>query len=210
MIFHLVLSIDESKRFVCIYYLFLMLINWQTAIKITSSSVSLEAMFVARFIAAAFSGGCRQIFVAAASCATKPPPPPQPLYGPFTGPPGWAGARRELLDFVVQAKINRGRHTDHLAERHSIRTKQCPPPPSSHWIHHLCATEVRNKTLCVSSGLQRRHILRSACIVCKRLLVENTHTLGCIETWFYTHEHHFTANVTTINDPSHYSQTCMI
>jgi len=50
--------------------------------------VSLEAMFVARFIAAAFSGGCRQIFVAAASCATKPPPPPQPLYGPFTGPPG--------------------------------------------------------------------------------------------------------------------------
>jgi len=30
---------------------------------------------------------------------------------------------------LVQGKINRGRHTDHLAG-HSIRTNQCPPPPS--------------------------------------------------------------------------------
>jgi len=47
------------------------------------------------------------------------------------GPLGWAGARRELLDFMVQGKINRGRHTDHPAGRHSIRTNQClhhPPP----------------------------------------------------------------------------------
>jgi len=29
----------------------------------------------------------------------------------FSGPPGWAGARRELLDFMVQGKINRGRQT---------------------------------------------------------------------------------------------------
>jgi len=48
----------------------------------------------------------------------------------FPGPPGWAGARRELLDFMVQGKINRGRHTDHPAGCHSIRTNQCPPPPS--------------------------------------------------------------------------------
>jgi len=48
----------------------------------------------------------------------------------FPGPPGWAGARRELLDFMVQGKINRDRHTDHPAGRHSIRTNQCPPPPS--------------------------------------------------------------------------------
>jgi len=41
-----------------------------------------------------------------------------------------AGARREFLDFMVQGKINRGRHTDHLAGHHSIRIKQCPPPPS--------------------------------------------------------------------------------
>jgi len=31
----------------------------------------------------------------------------------FPGPPGWASARRELLDFMVQGEINRGRHTDH-------------------------------------------------------------------------------------------------
>ena len=48
----------------------------------------------------------------------------------FPGPPRWADARRELLDFMVQGKINRGRHTDHPAGRHSIQTKQCPPPPS--------------------------------------------------------------------------------
>jgi len=50
----------------------------------------------------------------------------------FPGSPGWAGARRELLDFMVQGKINGGRHTDHLAGRHSIRTNQCLPPPSPH------------------------------------------------------------------------------
>jgi len=48
----------------------------------------------------------------------------------FLEPPGWAGARRELLDFMVQEKINRGRHTDHPAGHHSILTNQCPPPPS--------------------------------------------------------------------------------
>ena len=48
----------------------------------------------------------------------------------FPGPPGWAGARRELVDFMMQGKINTGRHTDHPAGRHSILTNQCPPPPS--------------------------------------------------------------------------------
>jgi len=48
----------------------------------------------------------------------------------FPGLPGWAGAKRELLDFMVQGKINRGRQTGHPAGRHSIRTKQCQPPPS--------------------------------------------------------------------------------
>jgi len=49
----------------------------------------------------------------------------------FPGPLGWASARRELLDFMVQGKVNRGRHIDHPAGRHSIRTNQCSPPPSS-------------------------------------------------------------------------------
>jgi len=48
----------------------------------------------------------------------------------FLGPPRWAGARRELLDFMVQGEINRGRHTNHPAGRHSSRTNQCPPPSS--------------------------------------------------------------------------------
>jgi len=47
--------------------------------------------------------------------------------------PGWAGARRELLDFMVQGKINRGRHIDHPAGRHSIWSNQyLPSPPSPH------------------------------------------------------------------------------
>ena len=32
---------------------------------------------------------------------------------------------------MVQGKINRSRHTDHLAGCHSIQTYQCLPPPSS-------------------------------------------------------------------------------
>ena len=48
----------------------------------------------------------------------------------FPGQPGWAGARRELLDFMVQGKINRGKHTNHPAGCHSIPTNQCPPPSS--------------------------------------------------------------------------------
>jgi len=57
----------------------------------------------------------------------------------FPGPPGWADARRELLDFMLQGKINRGRHTSHLAGRHSIRTKQCPPP-SPHFLQAGCSS----------------------------------------------------------------------
>jgi len=63
-----------------------------------------------------------------------PPPQPQPFYGPFPGPPRWAGARRKLLNFMVQGKINRGRHTDHLAGRHSVQTNQCPPPSFPHFL----------------------------------------------------------------------------
>ena len=40
---------------------------------------------------------------------------------------------------MVQGKINRGRHTDPPAGRHSIRTNQCPPPPSPHYVYRLDA-----------------------------------------------------------------------
>ena len=42
---------------------------------------------------------------------------PQPFYGLFPGPPAWASARRELLDFMVQGEINRGRNTDRTVLR---------------------------------------------------------------------------------------------
>ena len=61
----------------------------------------------------------------------------QPFYGFIPGPPGSVDARRQLLDFMVQGKINRGRHTDHPAGCHSIRTNQCPPPPS-HFLQAGC------------------------------------------------------------------------
>ena len=63
----------------------------------------------------------------------------QLFYGHFPGTPEWAGARRELLDFIMQGKINRGRHTDHPARRHSIWTNQFPPPASPHFFHFLQA-----------------------------------------------------------------------
>jgi len=62
----------------------------------------------------------------------------------FTGPPGWAGSRK-LLDFTVQGKINRGRHTNHPAGRHSIRTNQCPP--SSPHFYTGCSSNCNPPTL---------------------------------------------------------------
>jgi len=57
---------------------------------------------------------------------------------PFLGPSGWASARSELLDFMVQGKMNRGRHTDHPAGHHFIQTNQYPPPPSPHFLQAGC------------------------------------------------------------------------
>ena len=56
----------------------------------------------------------------------------QPFYGPFYGTTWVSQCQRELLDFMVQGKINRGRHVDHQAGRQSIRTNQCPPLRSPH------------------------------------------------------------------------------
>jgi len=50
----------------------------------------------------------------------------------------WAGARKELLDFMVQGKISRGRHTDHPVGCHSIWTNQCPPPSSAPFLLAGC------------------------------------------------------------------------
>jgi len=68
----------------------------------------------------------------------------------FSGPPGSAGAGTELLDFMVQRKINKGRHSDHLAGWHSIRINQCLPPPSLHiftgWMPFLPPSQQHQST----------------------------------------------------------------
>ena len=55
---------------------------------------------------------------------------------------------------MVQGKINRGRHTDNPAGRLSIRTNQCPPPPSPHFYRpdalpasQLCQRPEGNKCI---------------------------------------------------------------
>jgi len=65
----------------------------------------------------------------------------------FLRPPRWPSARRELLDFMVQGEINRGRHTDHPAGCHSIRTNQCPPPPSPHIFYRPDALPTAQPTV---------------------------------------------------------------
>jgi len=65
----------------------------------------------------------------------------------FPGPPGWAGVRRELLDFMVKGEINRGRHTDHPAGHHSIWTNQCPPPPFPHIFYRPDALPATQPTV---------------------------------------------------------------
>jgi len=76
-----------------------------------------------------------------------PPPHNNRFTTLLLGPPGWAGARTELLDFMVQGKINRDRHTDHLAGHHSIRTNQCPPPPSPPFFYRLDALPAAQPTV---------------------------------------------------------------
>ena len=99
---------------------------------------------------------------------------------PFLGPPGWAGARKELLDFMVQGKIYRGRRTDSPDGHHSIRTKQCPPPPSPIFLQAGCPSchptnSVKALKATSTFGLGRRrysspqrcylHCLRTICTI---------------------------------------------
>jgi len=56
----------------------------------------------------------------------------------FLGLLGEPVPEEKLLDFMVQGKINRGRHTDHPAGRHSIQTNQCPPPSSPYFLQAGC------------------------------------------------------------------------
>jgi len=48
-----------------------------------------------------------------------------------------------LLDFTVQGKIDRGRHTDQPAGCHSIQTNKCQPPPSPIFLQARCPRSVK-------------------------------------------------------------------
>jgi len=50
----------------------------------------------------------------------------------FRDHPGELVPEETFWTFMVQGKINRGRHTDRPAWRHSMRSNHCPPPPSPH------------------------------------------------------------------------------
>ena len=61
----------------------------------------------------------------------------------FPGPPGWAGARRKLLDFLVQGKINGGRHRPsgwaplHPDQPVLTSLPAAQPTVSKNWSHCL-------------------------------------------------------------------------
>ena len=89
----------------------------------------------------------------------------------FLGPPRWAGARRELLDFMAQGKINRGRHTDHPSGRHSIQTNQCPPPPSP----YVLVTQSQIIVLHVQATVESGHNVWGYSIVRRWMMVVEMH-----------------------------------
>ena len=109
----------------------------------------------------------------------------------FPGPPGWAGARRELLDFMVQRQINRGRHTDHPAGRNSIRTNQCAPPPSPIFLQAGCPScrptnSVKELKAVLYSRMKIQYLAYYA-VRTKLLLLFYGHYTGqpCVVRWVY-------------------------
>jgi len=58
---------------------------------------------------------------------------------------------------VVQGKINRGRHTDQPAGRHSIRTNQCPPLPSPIFFTGRMPFLPPNHQRQSTEGTQKKH-----------------------------------------------------
>jgi len=95
----------------------------------------------------------------------------------FPGQPGWAGARRVLLDFMVQGKINRGRHTDHPAGRHSVWNNQCPPPPSPPFFYRPDALPAAQPT----ASKHWRQLVHSGYV----FIMCNSYVLQSTDDWCY-------------------------
>jgi len=110
---------------------------------------------------------------------------------------------------MVQGKINRVRHTDHPAGRHSIQTNQWPPPPSPNFLWAECPScRPTNsvKALKADSYTHMKSLARwwhAALIICVMLSDVNLHC----PTWHAVCRpmlcccliyHHICGNVTTV------------
>jgi len=116
-------------------------------------------------------------------------PQPSPHHIRFTalfpGPPGWAGARRELLDFMLQGKINRSRHTDHTAGRHSITSAYLHHPPIFYRPDALPATQPtvskhwRQKNNKITVKHKQLSTLTTQLAITRQQIVSNLSTSPC-------------------------------
>jgi len=97
-----------------------------------SSSRSCDMQSVCSSLSAADGSETAARLTNSTSATTKEPPhhTTTVLWPFFRDHPGEPVPEENfwILDFMVQGKINKDR--DHPAGRHSIRTNQCPPPPS--------------------------------------------------------------------------------
>jgi len=75
----------------------------------------------------------------------------------FPGPPGWAGARRELLDFMLQGKINRGTTPSGLTSVHLHH-----PPP--HFFYSPDVKTPKATSAFTRHGKERAFMTWSSCI----------------------------------------------
>ena len=102
----------------------------------------------------------------------------------FPGPPGWGGARTELLYFMVQGEINRGRHADHPAGRHFIRTNQCPPPLSPYFLRAGCPS------CCPTNSIKPKYNPAVKSTICLSQWLSGTYTVRAVSDG-YQHQSDF-------------------
>ena len=120
-------------------------------------------------------------------CYNRTPPPPHHNHFTdlFLGASRWAGARRELLDFMMQGKINRGRHTDHRAGCHSIWTNQLQSYTCMQYtvIHKIYKNESKHSEMGPVRRNPNKRTVRSV-HMCVHCTVHNYCTQYCTEqTW---------------------------
>ena len=110
----------------------------------------------------------------------------------FPGPSGLAGVRRKLLlDFMVLGRITRGRHTDSLGWRHSIRTNQQSTSINPLLHFYAGCPSCRNPTNLSSLGtgtgicwiaytLPWLHIPRGLSVNCLMLQKQKKYSSACL------------------------------